>query len=54
MGEIQASFCTPSQTLVASMTAMQLLDYERQVENAIFAPFYTKNQHFTKTGSGQT
>ena len=30
MGEIQASFCTPSQTLVASMTAMQLLDYERQ------------------------
>jgi hypothetical protein len=21
---------------------------------AIFAPFYTKNQHFTKTGSGQT
>jgi hypothetical protein len=22
-------------------------------ENAIFAPFYTKNQHFTKTGSGQ-
>ena len=29
MGEIQASFCTPSQTLVASMTAMQLLDYDR-------------------------
>ena len=29
MGEIQASFCTPSQTLVASMTAMQLLHYER-------------------------
>ena len=29
MGEIQASFCTPSQTLVASMTAMQLLHFER-------------------------
>lgn len=30
LGDIQASFCTPSQTLVASMTAMQLLSYDRQ------------------------
>eukprot|EP01047_Picozoa_sp_COSAG01_P096430 COSAG01_NODE_26932_length_699_cov_0.920000_1_plen_127_part_10 len=30
LGEIQASFCTPSQTLVASMTAMQLVSYDRQ------------------------
>ena len=30
LGEIQASFCTPSQTLISSMTAMQLVDSERQ------------------------
>ena len=30
LGDIQASFCTPSQTLIASMTAMQLVDSERQ------------------------
>ena len=30
LGDIQASFCTPSQTLVASMTAMQLLHTDRQ------------------------
>ena len=29
LGEIQDSFCTPSQTLIASMTAMQLVDSER-------------------------
>lgn len=29
MGEIQASFCTPSQTLVASMTAMQFVSTDR-------------------------
>jgi hypothetical protein len=26
----------------------------RGAKNASFAPFYTKNNHFTKTGSGQT
>lgn len=29
LGEIQASFCTPSQTLVSAMTAMQLVDSHR-------------------------
>jgi hypothetical protein len=27
---------------------------QRQQGNAFFAPFYTKNDHFAKTGSGQT
>ena len=29
LGDIQASFCTPSQTLVASMTAMQFVSTDR-------------------------
>lgn len=31
-GEIQASFCTPSQMLVSSMTAMQVLSESRDTE----------------------
>jgi hypothetical protein len=32
LGEIQASFCTPSQMLVSSMTAMQVLSESRDTE----------------------
>ena len=28
--------------------------WESGAKNACFAPFYTKNDHFAKTGSGQT
>jgi hypothetical protein len=27
---------------------------EQVRETPLFSPFYTKNDHFTKTGSGQT
>lgn len=58
LGDLQASFCTPSQMLISSMTAMQLISFERD-EPTIWiargAPrrWYSGSTHTTLFGASQ-
>jgi hypothetical protein len=40
--------------LIDAEAEMLVLDRITGKKMRLFAPFYTKNDHFTKTGSGQT
>ena len=51
--EKRGAFC--SRGTVVRLVAKQLhASYQERYQNAFFAPFYTKHDHFTKTGSGLT
>jgi hypothetical protein len=49
---------TPQRTVLPQsqglVVATNISDWTVQARNASFAPFETENDHFTKTGSGQT